>query len=244
MISICTNVLDWNFGLREALPTWLKFPCDEIVIFDFNCGKEFAKDIVDKNSDPRIKLIVPAEQLSYNPSIGRNVSINYASGDVIFYLDADVKIKNPNIDFSKVKSNCLMQGVPFRGVPTEPVKGKKWEYCYSIFGDEKQLFLSSISGSSIFLKKNFQEINGFDERLEGWGCVDYDFYKRLHTLGIKHFHFLENDLEHVDHDDKTRVKNFEIKNIWVSNDINLDITKQKKWDSTFAQKKVQVKRTY
>ena len=140
-LTICTQLLDWNFGLKEALPTWLNFPCDEIVIFDWGNGKESAKEITDQYSDKRVKFIQGLEKIPYNHSIARNTAIRIAKSDLIFFIDADIKILN-SIPITSISSNNFMNGP----------------------------FIKSTTGTAIFWKGHFEKLNGFDERMQGWGC--------------------------------------------------------------------------
>lgn len=188
-ISICTQLLDWNFGLREALPTWLKLPCDEIVIFDYNCGKESAKEVIDLNPDPRIKLYVPVHPLKYHHSIGRNIVINATNGDLIFYLDSDIKVMK-SLDFNKIDKTKFLKGCKF-------------------YGQDK--YMPSVVGSCIFWKEQYLKVNGYDERMNGWGSFDMDFYNRLIKAGYSNMDFESGLFVHVDHDDIMRTKNFDVK---------------------------------
>jgi hypothetical protein len=222
-LSICTQLLDWNFGLKEALPTWLKFPCDEIIIFDFSFGKEAAKDVVDQFPDSRIKLFVPTSPTHFNTSVGRNISINLATNDMIFYMDSDVKITNP-IDTTNIKHDTFMQGcVSNDGIIRKNgyvISGHYW-----LNGVLLGNYIMSLSGSCILLKKHFELLNGFDERMQGWGYNDYDFYNRLVKSGHKRIDFPNNVLQHIDHENEIRVKNFSDKSINVSDSKNKEISK-------------------
>lgn len=210
-LSICTQLLDWNFGLKEALPTWLTYPCDEIIIFDWGNGKESAKEITDQYTDPRIKLIIGQEKLDYSHTISRNTSIKYATGDLIFFIDSDIKIMSSTM--LEIQDNNFMQG-----------------------SDEICAF-----GTCIFWKKHFEQINGFDERMSGCWHFDRDFYERLTKINVNRIEFPHNIFQHVNHDNAERVKNFEIKNPGVYRQYNQDISKVSKWDCNYKRKTLNVK---
>lgn len=210
-LSICTQLLDWNFGLKEALPTWLNYSCDEIVIFDWGNGKESAKDVTDQYSDSRIKLIIAQEKIAYSHTISRNTSIKYATGDLIFFIDADIKIMSSTM--LEIQDDNFMQG-----------------------SDEICAF-----GTCIFWKKHFDIINGFDERMIGCWHFDRDFYERLTKLNLNRIDFPRNMFQHVDHNTAERVKNFNIKDPSVSRQYNRDISKDSKWDCSYKQKQINVK---
>lgn len=210
-LSICTQLLDWNFGLKEALPTWLTYPCDEIINFDWGNGKESAKEITDQYTDPRIKLIIGQEKLDYSHTISRNTSIKYATGDLIFFIDSDIKIMSSTM--LEIQDNNFMQG-----------------------SDEICAF-----GTCIFWKKHFEQINGFDERMSGCWHFDRDFYERLTKINVNRIEFPHNIFQHVNHDNAERVKNFEIKNPGVYRQYNQDISKVSKWDCNYKRKTLNVK---
>jgi glycosyltransferase involved in cell wall biosynthesis len=238
-ISICTQLLDWNFGLREALPTWLKIPCDEIVIFDFNSGKESAKEIIDLNPDPRIKLYVPVQHLQYNQSIGRNIAINATTGDLIFYLDADVKIMK-SINFSNFDKTTFIQGCKSDGqrhiLEDDTLYGLYSPvYEYILKDISYGLYATSLTGTSIFWKEQYLKVNGFDERMYGWGIFDHDFYSRLLTAGYTRKDFDKDTLQHIDHNNATRIKNFTIKNLNETNSDNIQIQTNNPWGPHLAQ---------
>jgi predicted glycosyltransferase involved in capsule biosynthesis len=241
-ISICTQLLDWNFGLREALPTWLKFQCDEIIIFDFSFGKEAAKDVVDQFPDPRIKLFVPTSPVPFNTSVGRNISMDIAAGDVIFYIDSDVKLLKP-VDLTKIKPNNFMQGCKYVGnenIVEDELSynkvGKHWiaDRCLGNY-------MTSLNGEILFWKEQFIKMNGFDERMKGWGFNDIDFYNRLVRSGYERIDFPQDTIQHIEHDNDIRVRNFETKDIHASNKTNIKIAGNP-WNNSCIRTKVELKR--
>jgi predicted glycosyltransferase involved in capsule biosynthesis len=210
-LSICTQLLDWNFGLKEALPTWLKLPCNEIVIFDWGNGKESAKEITDQYSDSRIKLIIGQEKIPYSHTVSRNTSIRHTTSDLIFFIDSDIKILSSTIP--EIQQDNFMQGSE--------------EIC--------------AFGTCIFWKKHFEQVNGFDERMSGCWHFDRDFYERLTKINVNRVEFPQNMFQHVNHDNAERVKNFEIKDPGVYRQYNRDISKDSKWDCNYKQKILNVK---
>jgi hypothetical protein len=239
--SICTQLLDWNFGLIEALPTWINYPCDEIIIFDWGNGKESAKDVVDQFPDPRIKLLQGLDnKMPYNLSIARNTAIRMATGDLIFSIDSDVKIVKP-ITF-KIADDEFMQGNRFTGRSfTEEERISHHTFLGHKFG----LYKIALSGSCIFWKKHFNEINGYHELMKDWGYDDYDFYNRLMTmLNLNRVDFPNNALQHIDHSDDLRKQNYKTKDITISNINNERISKKFIWDNKYKQKKTKVKMFY
>jgi glycosyltransferase involved in cell wall biosynthesis len=234
-ISICTQLLDWNFAFKYAFPTWLKFPCDEIIVFDWGCGKESAYDVIKQYNDSRIKFIKGIDNIPYNFSIARNIAIKAAKNDLIFFVDSDVKILN-NIPIELIKPNDFMQGCPLIGTPEPNEK----IYKYNLMGKYLGLYKNSLSGTCIFWKKHFEQINGYHEFMRGWGFDDEDFYTRLIKLGINRIDFPNNLLQHIHHNDNDRVKNFRIKNYGISDTYNKKISNMFNWSNKYQHKKMKV----
>jgi GT2 family glycosyltransferase len=67
-------------------------------------------------------------------------------------------------------------------------------------------------GCCIFLKEQFQKVNGFNETLVGYGYEDADFYRRLQLAGYKRMPIVRG-LSHIDHSDDLRGSQFDDKDI-------------------------------
>jgi len=225
MVSICTQVKDRNSFLLQTIPTWLDFPCDEIVIFDWP-GNEKAVDIYKVFSDQRIKIFTNTESdfYIYGQSTAKNSAIRCCSGDIIFYIDADTKITNKSIPMPRCKE--FTQG---RVLLKEHINKKGFEEIFVYGGIDERIFACETSGAFIVKKENWVAINGFDERMVGWGFDDEDFYIRLIESGLSRKTFLDEDLMHIDHDDNLRVSGYAIKNKMDSWNTNRILTQINKW---------------
>lgn len=228
MVSICTQTLDWNWALSQTLPTWLKYPADEIIIFDWGNGKESAFDIIKEHSDSRIKYIQNLEDIPYNKAIARNMAVKTAKNDIIFYMDSDIKILK---FIPEIAENSFMQGYP---VP----KDNPRVYSYQINNKNQGFYDPNIAGTSMFWKKHYLELNGFDERMKGWGYQDDDFHERLIKLGIKRVDFPPDSLSHIDHDDNSRTKNLLMKDMEQSREFNIKLAKMNPWGKNFDQTRI------
>lgn len=185
MLSICTQVQDRNFFLQQTLPTWLEYSCDEIVIFDWP-EKEKAENVIKQFSDPRIRLIENQEDELYNINIARNIAIKNSSGEMIFLIDADTKILKTYPRKINIDKDVFIQG--------------------HFIEKKGGLETPGLSGTGIFWKYQFDEINGFDERMKGWGWDDADFWNRLVGSGNRRIDHPLNSLEHIEHGDELRMK--------------------------------------
>jgi predicted glycosyltransferase involved in capsule biosynthesis len=213
------------------------------VIFDWGNGKESATDIIDQNPDSRIKLLVGLENLPFSMSISHNTAIRASKNDLIFFIDCDVKMLDiTSLSQIKLQQNDFIQGCPFVG---EREKNEIINHYRFLNKYLPGLYRISLSGTCMFWKEQFNKVNGYDERLEGWGYEDYDFYNRLALSGFTRLDFPENTaLQHIHHDDEERVKNFTIKDCNITNKQNKELTKISLWDHQYQQRKMKVKIFY
>jgi hypothetical protein len=192
-LSVVVQVCDRNSMLQQTLPTWINYSCDEIVIFD-QPKKELAYDVVSQYlSDPRIKLIESLENIPYSLTKGRNVTIRNSTTDDILSLDADTKIL-PGMPKLTLEDGFFYHGI--HGVTTG----------------------GFLQGCIMFKRSDFDKINGYNERLIGWGYDDDDFRFRLgNKLRSRPF---PPYLFHINHDDNLRTQSYTEKNksnSWNSN---------------------------
>jgi glycosyltransferase involved in cell wall biosynthesis len=227
-LSIVTQLLDWNFGFKQALPTWIKYPCDEIVILDWGTGKESALEVAGAFlHDSRVVFVRNITDIPYNKSIARNKAVEIAQGDVIFYVDSDVQLLKP--------APVLGENHYRRGQPLGP--GDKSPFFTA--GGVK--FNRSLDGTAMFHRRHFDLLNGFDERMQGWGWQDSDFYRRLSASGLEAAHFPAATLKHVDHADGLRTKNFPLKSLELSVKINENLGRNP-WGPAFTRKKLELRK--
>lgn len=212
-ISLATQIKDRNALLEQSLPTWLVHPFHEIVIVD-QPGKERAFNVISKYlSDPRIKLIESTEALPYRVCIGRNTSLRNTESPFILHIDSDVKILDGfSINFG-VQEKYYYHHVP---VPN-------W---------------GPLGGCILMARKDFNSINGYNERMLGWGYDDDDICLRLDELGIKSQH-LPPYFYHIDHGDDLRIQSYTEKSTAVMWNSNKKISIENKWTPQDKQRPLQ-----
>lgn len=138
-------------------------------------------------------------------SFSLNVGCFYAKHDHIIKCDIDFQLKNTELVEVFKRS-----------------QGKKHFFCSTI--PKKYDF----HGFCFFEKKYFVEVNGYNEKIRGWGFDDEDFYRRLEKIGLERVVIMniEEFIYHIPHDDFLRTENYPQKDKNATNKMNEEIIKQ------------------
>jgi glycosyltransferase involved in cell wall biosynthesis len=167
IISICKGRLS---HLKQTLPAMLyqfnkqmQFRTDyEVIVVDYGCPDNSFSHVTKvacSRKDLSIKSIrVKDKTEKWNPGRCRNIGANQATGDWLFFIDADM-ILQPNVLLNVEK---IIQD-------KNPVCIHK--NIYSGVGDK--------NGTCLIHAKEFHEINGYNEKGIGWCYEDVDIYNRL-----------------------------------------------------------------
>lgn len=200
MISIiipCKNRL--NF-LSTTYPATKKVDGDcEIIIVDYNCPMGTAKYLnsVYGNTDANLKTIkCDVGTNDWNLSHARNIGYKNAKGNILLFIDADTHIKKDFLNNHKIEEGQFMTGT--------------WLYA---------------SGCCMVHKKDFEEVKGYNEVVEGWGTEDFDLYERLRNKGLKQMHFNERYYKNIPHKNVIRNEYHGNKDIHATNEKNYQLTK-------------------
>ncbi len=120
--------------------------------------------------------------LIWNKSYAINVGVNIAKGNTIMIVDVDLlfapnflqQIATLNFDNRYYNYKCLYL----------PQNYAIEHYNWAV-DNSAQLSNSGLStGLVIASKKDFENINGYDEYYQGWGLEDDDFCNRLNATGL------------------------------------------------------------
>ncbi len=156
------------------------FENKEIIVVDDGSNEE-TKAVL-KTLEPKITLLITQE--NKGPSAARNTGIANATGEFILVLDSDdyfeTSFCEKAIEIFQKDSNIKMVTCYARWF---------WNNInFQIFkpagGELKNFLLSNSSLGTIFLKKNWKEVGGYDEMMVN-GFEDWEFYIRLHSNGGK-----------------------------------------------------------
>jgi len=124
-------------------------------------------------------------------SANRNLGFEKSSGADIIFLDGDMVPDDHYIEamLGNLEPNIVKLGVPRHPKNMEFGRFEKYQYTRGRYSAEfKDRFLPSrlfTSNSFYISRENYQKMNGFDDKFQGWGGEDIDFGLRLEKLDIK-----------------------------------------------------------
>jgi glycosyltransferase involved in cell wall biosynthesis len=169
--------------LRQFQPYKKKYNL-QIIVSDGNSTDNTVK-IAEKLADD----VVLQEGHAKNIAGGRNNGTKVAKGDIFFFMDADVRINQPDVFFQKVyetfqNEKIVAATAPNRVYPEEEnfadlLYHKAREYICKLF-----IVFGSAGASGeceIIRKSTFLRINGFNEKLVA--AEDMDLMRRARKLG-------------------------------------------------------------
>jgi hypothetical protein len=211
-VSLCSQVRNRSEQIKKAVSTWISHSFHEIVIFDWGSDEDLFPYLRDFG-DPRISYIRLLEAIPYNLSAAKNAAIRATSTEWVFYVDADI---------------CFDENLPntFLIDPDNFYQGQ-------------ESTITPIFGSTIFTRSQFNEINGYNENLVGYGYEDTDFFKRLISSGYCNLPMFRG-LTHIEHSDVLRGREFDDSDILRTALRNRIRATGSKWGSSNIQKKLRV----
>ena len=164
--------------------------------------------VSDKSIDNSISIaknynckIIELEE-NKGPAFARNTGANSASGDILFFLDADCVVKNDaliNIDkIFKNKEINVIQGVyshkpNYKSIPTQYQQSF---YCYFAWHEYLNYTDNLISMCFAIKKKTFIECEGFNTKIKNATAEDDEFGYTLTENGHKILILRELTVEH------------------------------------------------
>lgn len=179
LITICKGRLA---HLKQSFPAMMyqfnrqmQFRNDyEVIVVDYGCP-ENAFAYVLQSSHTRKELPITAVKVQdkaeqWNPGRARNIGANQASGDWLFFVDADMILQSTVL----LKVDEIIQ-------KNHPILIQK--NLNSGNGDK--------NGTCLIRAKEFHEVKGYNERGIGWCLEDVDIYNRLNRYN-KTFYYDEN----------------------------------------------------
>ena len=209
MISLVVPVMNRSDRIIPCLSTWIDHPAiDEVLIVDWSSSQPINTDssLISVTEHPKTRIIrVVGEESFICMSFSLNVGCFYAKHDHIIKCDIDFQLKNTELVEVFKRS-----------------QGKKHFFCSTI--PKKYDF----HGFCFFEKKYFVEVNGYNEKIRGWGFDDEDFYRRLEKIGLERVVIMniEEFIYHIPHDDFLRTENYPQKDKNATNKMNEEIIKQ------------------
>jgi len=181
MISLVTACMNREMHLRQSLQRWLGIPgIGEIIVVDWSNSQPL-KYLTSMN--PRIRVVRAEGEARWVLSYAYNLGISRAAGDVIMKIDAD----------------CLPHG---EVAALEPGPA------HFFAGDWRlgaKLGRPSVNGQSVFLKSQFDAVNGYSEFIRTYGRDDEDLYDRLIAAGFDRREIPASSLDFIEHGPEARM---------------------------------------
>jgi glycosyltransferase involved in cell wall biosynthesis len=181
IISTCKSRLD---HLKKVIDSWVNFLPHEIIVTDVSCPQKTA-DWLGTNY-PQVKVVYQASE-SFNLSKARNLGAAAASGDWLFFVDADITL-----------------GSGFRSWIEEQAPNNRF-----LVREQKNAWDGIHEQGTVLCRKaDFQKIEGYDEIIEGYGGEDHDLYYKLNRIGVARLNAPRHYIESLEHGDDERVLHY------------------------------------
>ncbi|OOZ56523.1 glycosyltransferase family 2 protein [Solemya velum gill symbiont] len=177
----CKGRLD---HLKETLPNLVDQESSEVVIVDYDCP-DGTKEWVNHNY-PRFIVEKVENRPEFNLSKARNIGLHRATGDWVFFLDADIFLSK---DFVSGIKNTLSTNH------------------YYLLGKERHI---GSKGSVLVQREMALAIKGYDENYLGYSWEDIDFFTRLTYGGLSSQLLTEEPIGIITHSDDARVEHYDI----------------------------------
>ncbi len=183
-ISFCTFCKCRLVEAKQTVPNTLSLMSqdDELIFVDYD-DPEGGGHFVESLGDPRVNVVYVKNVKFWNEAHARNRALLNATKDIVVMIDIDNFI-----------SPCIIDDV--RNLSEDE---------FYILGDGSNVYAFIAS-----FRKNFLEINGYEEAFVNYGWLDGNLRNKMMALGLKCTHnpehrktlrFLENGARIMDTDD-------------------------------------------
>lgn len=176
IITVCQNRLH---HLKQSLPLMLQQSNAEVVVVDYACPQQ-SGDWVEQNF-PEVRVVRVNDGSAFQLARARNKGVKSASGEWLFFVDADVRLEADVIRYVQQLA-------------------ERRRDCFFIDGSRRP----SLRGTLLMPKALFNTIGGYDEAIMVWGGEDNEFMDRLQEHGANWMFLPESFFAPIDHDDNER----------------------------------------
>jgi len=209
-ISIALTVMNRTDRVYDCLSSWCRHDIfDDIILVDWSSSPPIIENEEIKNllsSKNNIKVIRVDNEKYFNQPAAYNIAINNCKNNYILKLDIDHILVNDNLP---LMFENMTKDLDDSFYCCENVTPEHW-------------------GIVFMSKKLFDSVNGYNEKLTGWGGDDNDLYFRMSKLKTKKIMSkIPFFIYHNPHGDDLRVANYEIKNKFESLEKNKKLAREK-----------------
>ena len=171
MFSIVTPNRNRLHYLQAALPSWQRIKSvSEIVVTDY--GSDVPIKPSDFASADKLKIVRVEGTDDWRIGHASNIGIDHATNDCICKLDSDIVVESSDWLGGLDLAEAFYRGHFQTSVP---------------------------NGETLFLKKHWARVGGYNEWLSGYGFDDTDFYMRLRRLGLRERYIPRSFLKTIEH---------------------------------------------
>lgn len=190
-ISIVTRMMNRKSFLEKTLPTWAAMKCfEQIIIVDWGMKEDLKSLFI----DPRIVMLQVPEVDKYDMGKSMNLGIRHCKSDYVLLIDADVLINEKSIALTKLLFKLMNGDFP---AGSFVVQARNY---------------TSLTGTCVYEVEALKKHGGYAEGLPTRGFEEIEFRNRASQKGgTISFDIFPGMFFHIDHDDKIRFENFELK---------------------------------
>jgi len=194
LISTVTTCKGRLAHLQQTLPALMRTGW-EVVVVDYDCPDGAAAWV--RANHPEARVVDVCERPLFNAAEARNLGAAAATGEWLFFLDADVML---DPDIAETLEPRLTGRLSYLMAP-EPRPYELW-------------------GSILVSRAWFDALGGYDEVFEGWGAEDMDLLERLVIREARQGELPEGMLSSIPHDDAERSRFHAIGDVKLNATIN------------------------
>ena len=212
-ISLCTTCMDRLFHLEQTylrnIESSSSFKDVEFVLLDYNSKdglEDWVKSKLSEHIDSgRVVFAQTKEPKYWVAAHAKYIAHKVASGDILVNLDCDVLIP---------EGFCEYIDAAFSS-------GKR---IVMSFESEDMYGNNGCAGIVAATKEDFNSVNGYDESIHlGWGYDDMNYQFRVRMKNDLHLFTPPKLCLCIPHENETRTKNCQLKQIEVTRDLSMNI---------------------
>jgi glycosyltransferase involved in cell wall biosynthesis len=178
-VSLVVTCKDRLSHLQQTLPTFLAQSFSKIIVIDYGCSQGSSDWVRSLSANIILKRV--DDDPGFCLSRARNSSISLIETDLIFFIDADVKLK---LGFDRWLKENVTDLSSFY-VSSRPCD-------------------DSLYGTVVCPTVHFQKVGMYDEAYRSWGGEDVDLYLRLGRQSLQTASFPCDFLDPITHGDDLR----------------------------------------
>jgi glycosyltransferase involved in cell wall biosynthesis len=193
-VSIITTCKGRLAHLKQTLPLMLAQQPHQAIVVDYDCPDRTAAWVTAEHPGASVAEVRPRPH--FNLSEARNAGAATASGDLLFFIDADILVQPGLLNWI---AQHWREGLYLR-VEEPPRTGQ---------GRSDRQY----NGTVAVPRNAFEQIGGYDTAFHNWGSEDGDLYERLREAGHQCVRMPSRYFSSIPHDDDARVRFVPVKDL-------------------------------